>query len=393
MADLKRIARRLTTLPEDLVLHSRVQKIVDDRRLMGEGKLPLDWGMGETLAYATLLTQGFGVRLSGEDTGRGTFFHRHAVLHDQNREKWDAGNYVPLQHVDDKQAPFIVIDSVLSEEAVMAFEYGYSTFEPNELVLWEGQFGDFANGAQVVIDQFIASGEAKWGRLSGLTLMLPHGYEGQGPEHSSARIERYMQLSAEQNWQVCNPTTPAQIYHLLRRQMLRKLRKPLVIITPKSLLRHKDAVSSLEDLAKGKFQTVIGEVDELDPKKVTRVVMCTGKIYYELMAHRRDKKIQNTAIMRLEQLYPFPQEALDEELKKWPKAKEIVWCQEEPRNQGMWYYLISRQHMARAVSHDQLLFLVSRPASASPAVGYYAKHNAQQKSVIEDAFDTLKAPE
>ena len=393
IADLKRLAKVITTLPENLTLHSRVQKIIDDRRLMADGKLPLDWGMGETMAYATLLTQGFGVRLSGEDTGRGTFFHRHAVLHDQNREKWDAGNYIPLQHVDEKQAPFIVIDSVLSEEAVMAFDYGYSTFEPNELVIWEGQFGDFANGAQVVIDQFIASGEAKWGRLSGLTLLLPHGYEGQGPEHSSARIERYMQLCAGNNWQVCIPTTPAQIYHLLRRQMLRKLRKPLVVITPKSLLRHKDAVSSLEELSKGKFQTVIGDTDDLDPKKVTRVVLCSGKIYYELVAHRRDNKITNTAIVRLEQLYPFPQKAFDEELKKWSKATEIVWCQEEPRNQGMWYWFVSRDHLVKAVESNQTLFLVSRPASASPAVGYYTKHNAQQKEVIEGAFGPLKAPD
>ncbi len=393
MADLKRLAKGVTTLPENLTLHSRVQKIIDDRRLMAEGKLPLDWGMGETLAYATLLTQGYGVRLSGEDSGRGTFFHRHAVLHDQNREKWDAGNYIPLQHVDDKQAPFIVIDSVLSEEAVLAFEYGYSTFEPEELVVWEAQFGDFVNGAQVVIDQFIASGEAKWGRLSGLTLLLPHGYEGQGPEHSSARIERYMQLCAEQNWQVCIPTTPAQIFHLLRRQMLRKVRKPLIVVTPKSLLRHKDAVSSLEDLSKGKFQTVIGEVDELDSKKVTRVILCSGKIYYELLAYRREHKITNTAIVRLEQLYPFPQQAFDAELKKWPKAAEIVWCQEEPRNQGMWYWFVSREHLVKAVDSNQQLLLVSRPASASPAVGYYTKHNAQQKAVIEDAFGKIVAPE
>lgn len=391
LADLKKLAKAITTVPEGFTLHSRVQKIIEDRRQMGEGKLALDWGMGENLAYATLLIQGFGVRVSGEDCGRGTFFHRHAVLHDQNRERWDDGSYVPLQHIDAKQSPFIVIDSVLSEEAVMAFDYGYSTAEPNELVVWEGQFGDFANGAQVVIDQFICSGEAKWGRLSGLTLMLPHGYEGQGPEHSSARIERFMNLSAEQNWQVCVPTNAAQIFHLLRRQMLRKIRKPLVIITPKSLLRHKDATSPLDDFTNGQFQTVIGETEAFDPKKVTRVVLCSGKIYYELMAHRREQKITNTAIVRLEQLYPFPEEALQAELAKWPKAKEIVWTQEEPRNQGAWYWLASRHHLVRATS--QSLFLVSRPASASPAVGYYAKHNAQQKAVIEGAFDKLKSPE
>jgi len=390
VADLKKLAKAVTTVPEGFTLHSRVANIIEARKQMGDGKLPLDWGMGETLAYATLVVQGYGVRVSGEDCGRGTFFHRHAALHDQSRESWDEGTYVPLQHIDAKQAPFTVIDSVLSEEAVMGFEYGYSTAEPNQLTIWEGQFGDFANGAQVVIDQFISSGEAKWGRLSGLTLMLPHGYEGQGPEHSSARIERYMQLCAEQNWQVTVPTTPAQIFHLLRRQMLRKLRKPLVIITPKSLLRHKDAVSSLDDLSKGTFQTVIGETDKLDAKKVTRVVLCSGKIYYELMAHRREQKIDNVAIIRMEQLYPFPQEALEAEMKKYPKVKEVVWCQEEPRNQGMWYYFVSRQFLANAVGSDQELFLVARPASASPAVGYYTKHNAQQKAVIEGAFGVLK---
>ncbi|MBK9520970.1 MAG: 2-oxoglutarate dehydrogenase E1 component [Rhodocyclaceae bacterium] len=390
IGDLKKLAKALTTLPENFTLHSRVQKIVDDRKLMGEGKLPLDWGMGENMAYATLVMQGFGVRVSGEDCGRGTFFHRHAVLHDQNREKWDHGAYQPLQHIDPKQAPFIVIDSVLSEEAVMAFDYGYSTAEPNELVVWEGQFGDFANGAQVVIDQFICSGEAKWGRLSGLTLMLPHGYEGQGPEHSSARIERFMNLSAEQNWQVCVPTSAAQIFHLLRRQMLRKVRKPLIIITPKSLLRNKDASSSLDELAKGKFHTVIGEQDELDPKKVTRVILCTGKIYYELMAYRREQKITNTAILRLEQLYPFPDTAMQAELAKWPKAKELVWVQEEPRNQGVWYWLASRHHLVWATGEKRELLLVSRPASASPAVGYYSKHNEQQKAVIEGAFSKLQ---
>jgi 2-oxoglutarate dehydrogenase E1 component len=393
LADLKKLATAITTVPDDFTLHSRVQKIIDDRRLMGEGKLALDWGMGENLAYATLLMQGFGVRVSGEDCGRGTFFHRHAVLHDQDRERWDHGAHIPLQHIDPKQSPFIVIDSVLSEEAVMAFDYGYSTAEPNELVVWEGQFGDFANGAQVVIDQFICSGEAKWGRLSGLTLLLPHGYEGQGPEHSSARIERYMNLSAEHNWQVCVPTNAAQIFHLLRRQMLRKIRKPLIVITPKSLLRNKDATSPLDEFANGKFHTVIGETEDLDPKKVTRVVLCTGKIYYELMAYRREQKITNTAVLRLEQLYPFPEEVLQAELAKWPKAKELVWCQEEPRNQGAWYWLASRHHIDRSVANSQGLFLVSRPASASPAVGYYSKHNAQQKAVIEGAFGKLKSPE
>jgi 2-oxoglutarate dehydrogenase E1 component len=383
--ELARLGARLTDVPENFALHSRVQKIIDDRAAMAQGSAPVDWGMAENLAYSTLLVEGYGVRVSGEDVGRGTFFHRHAVLHDQKREKWDSGNYMPLQHLQDDQAPFVVIDSVLSEEAVLAFEYGYSTTEPNELVVWEAQFGDFANGAQVVFDQFIASGETKWGRLCGLTMMLPHGFEGQGPEHSSARIERYMQLSAENNWQVTIPSTPAQIFHLLRRQMLRKVRKPLVIITPKSLLRHKDAVSSLDELAGGRFQPVIPEVDELDDKKVERIIMCSGKIYYELLAHRRANGIKNVAIVRLEQPYPFPSADVTAQVTRYPKAKGITWVQEEPRNQGMWYWLISRQHLGKAVG-DMKLELVSRPAAASPAVGYAAKHQAQQKAVIEAAF-------
>jgi len=384
LTELKRLAKSVTHVPEGFTLHPRVAKIVEDRKAMGDGKLPLDWGMGETLAYATLLVEGYGVRVSGEDCGRGTFFHRHAVLHDQNREKWDAGNYIPLQHIEEKQAPFIVIDSVLSEEAVLGFEYGYSTAEPNELVIWEAQFGDFANGAQVVIDQFIASGEAKWGRGCGLVLLLPHGYEGQGPEHSSARLERYMQLCAEQNWQVCVPSTPAQIFHALRRQMLRKFRKPLVIMSPKSLLRHKEAVSSLDELSKGSFQTVIGETGDIDPKKVTRVVVCAGKIYYELLAARRESKVENVALLRLEQLYPFPNEVFAAEMKKYPKAKELVWAQEEPLNQGAWY--ATRHHFSEHVADGQKLEVVARPASASPAVGYYAKHNIQQKAVIDTAL-------
>ena len=382
--EIERLSKAVTSVPEGFTLHSRVAKIIEDRKAMGEGKLPIDWGMGETLAYATLLVEGYGVRVSGEDSARGTFFHRHAVLHDQNREKWDAGNYTPLEHIQEKQAPFVVIDSVLSEEAVLAFEYGYSTAEPNELVVWEAQFGDFANGAQVVIDQFIASGEAKWGRGCGLVMLLPHGYEGQGPEHSSARLERYMQLCAEQNWQVCVPSTPAQIFHLLRRQMLRKFRKPLIVMSPKSLLRHKEATSSLDDLSKGTFQTVIPEVDELDPKKVTRVVVCAGKIFYELLAARREHKIANVAILRLEQLYPFPNEVFAAEMKKYPKAKDLVWVQEEPLNQGAWY--ASRHHFTEHASEGQKLDVVARPASASPAVGYYAKHNVQQKVVIDSAL-------
>ena len=383
-SELKRLTERLTAIPEHFTLHPRVQKIIDDRRAMGTGKHALDWGMGETLAYATLLTEGYGVRVSGEDCGRGTFFHRHAVLHDQNRERWDAGNYTPLQHVDAKQAPFTVIDSVLSEEAVLAFEYGYATTEPNQLVVWEGQFGDFANGAQVVIDQFITSGEAKWGRLCGLVMLLPHGYEGQGPEHSSARLERYMQLCAEHNVQVCVPSTPAQIFHLLRRQMLRKLRKPLIVMTPKSLLRHKEAVSSLDELAKGSFKTLIGEITELEPKKVKRIVLCAGKIYYELAAARREAGQTDVALLRVEQLYPFPAKNYAAELKKYPNAREIVWCQEEPMNQGAWYS--SRHHFTAGLRDGQTLHVVARPAAASPAVGYASKHAVQQRNVIETAL-------
>jgi 2-oxoglutarate dehydrogenase E1 component len=384
LGDLRRLAERVTDIPDSFALHARVQKIMEDRRSMGQGKLPLDWGMGETLAYASLIAEGYGVRLSGEDAGRGTFFHRHAVLHDQSRERWDAGIYIPLQHVQEEQEPFTVIDSVLSEEAVLGFEYGYATAEPNQLVIWEGQFGDFANGAQVVIDQFITSGEAKWGRLCGLVMFLPHGYEGQGPEHSSGRLERYMQLCAEHNIQVCVPSTPGQVFHLLRRQMVRKVRKPLVVFTPKSLLRHKDAVTPLDELANGGFHTVIGEVDALEPKKVTRVVVCAGKLYYEMLAERRNRKIDNVAILRLEQLYPFPDAVFDAELKKYPKAKELIWAQEEPLNQGAWY--ASHHHFAAHLREGLTLDVVARPAAASPAVGYHAKHVLQQKAVIDAAL-------
>jgi 2-oxoglutarate dehydrogenase E1 component len=385
--ELQRLSQQLTEIPPNFVLHPRVQKIIDDRRQMGAGKLAVDWGMGENLAYATLLAAGFNVRVSGEDVGRGTFFHRHAALHDQNREKWDEGTWWPLQHLQEKQGWFHCFDSVLSEEAVLAFEYGFATASPNEMVIWEAQFGDFANGAQVVIDQFLSSGEAKWGRGCGLVLLLPHGYEGQGPEHSSARLERYMQLSAEFNWEVCQPSNAAQIYHLLRRQMLRKQRKPLVVMTPKSLLRNKDATSSLDELAKGTFQTVIGEVDDFDPKKVTRIVACAGKVFYDLLTARRERKIENVALLRIEQLYPMDDRRLAEELNKYPNAKEIVWCQEEPLNQGAWY---AKAHtLSKALRKGQTLDVVARPASSSPAVGYAAKHAIQQKEVIDAALGSV----
>ncbi len=388
--ELQRLSERLTTLPENFALHSRVKKIVEDRAAMGEGKLPVDWGMAENLAYASLLVSGYGVRISGEDVGRGTFFHRHAAFHDQNRESWDQGTYHPLKNLQEKQAGFQCFDSVLSEEAVLAFDYGYASANPYELVVWEGQFGDFANGAQVVIDQFIASGEAKWGRACGLVMLLPHGYEGQGPEHSSARLERYMQLCAEMNMEVCVPTTAAQVFHMLRRQGVRQQRKPLIVMTPKSLLRHKDAACSLEDLANGQFQPVIGEIDKVDAKKVTRVVLCSGKVYYDLLAARREKKIADIAIVRIEQLYPFPKEHLEKELAKYPKATEIVWCQEEPRNQGAWYWVASRHHLDTQLGSKQKMLLVSRPASSSPAVGYLAKHNEQQKALIESALGKIE---
>lgn len=388
VTELKRLAERITTIPEQFKLHPLVEKVIKDRANMGRGDQPLDWGMGEHLAFASLVASGYPVRITGQDAGRGTFTHRHAVLHDQNRERWDAGTYVPLQNVSEGQAPFTVIDSVLSEEAVLGFEYGYSTAEPNALVIWEAQFGDFVNGAQVVIDQFISSGEVKWGRASGLTLMLPHGYEGQGPEHSSARIERFLQLCADHNMQVCQPTTPAQIFHLLRRQMIRLFRKPLVIMTPKSLLRNKDAVSPLSDLAKGHFETVIGEQEELNASKVKRVIMCSGKVYYDLVATRKERGASDVAVIRLEQLYPFPHKAVAAELKKYPNATEIVWCQDEPQNQGAWFFV--QHYIMENMTEGQKLGYAGRPASASPAVGYYAKHNEQQKALLDAAFSKLK---
>ncbi len=390
MAELKRLATKITTLPENFKPHRLVENLMAGRIAMGKGEKPLDWGMGEHLAFASLVSSGYPVRITGQDCGRGTFVHRHAVLHDQNREKWDAGTHVPLQHVSSNQAPFLVIDSVLSEEAVLAFEYGYSAAEPNALVIWEAQFGDFVNGAQVVIDQFISSGEAKWGRASGLTMMLPHGYEGQGPEHSSARPERFLQLCAENNMQVVQPTNAAQIFHVLRRQMVRMFRKPLIILTPKSLLRNADATSPLEDLAKGGFQTVIGETNAtIKADKVKRVIVCSGKLYYDLVNSRTERKATDVAIVRLEQLYPFPHKAFEAEMAKYPNAKEVVWAQDEPQNQGYWFFV---QHPVRdAMSDSQKLAYAGRPASASPAVGYASKHNEQLKQLLEDAFGKLKA--
>jgi 2-oxoglutarate dehydrogenase E1 component len=381
---LRELGRKLSTVPDGFKLHGRVEKVIADRRAMAEGRQPLDWGMGETLAYATLLDGGIGVRLTGEDVGRGTFTHRHAVLHDQNREKWDAGIYVPLANLKAGQASIEVIDSVLTEYGTLGFEYGYATSDPSRLVVWEAQFGDFANVAQVVIDQFIVAGEVKWGRTCGLVLLLPHGYEGQGPEHSSARPERFLQLSAEHNIQVCVPTTPAQIYHLLRRQMVRPYLKPLVVMSPKSLLRHKEAVSSLEELAEGTFHNVIGEVEKVDAKKVRRAILCSGKVYYELAAYRRERKIDDVAIIRFEQLYPFPHDDFKAAIAPYRNVREVIWCQEEPQNQGAWYRL--RAYFRADMPEGAVLAYAGRPVSASPAVGYMSKHVAQQKQLVEDAF-------
>jgi 2-oxoglutarate dehydrogenase E1 component len=388
LGELRRLAERLTKIPENFRLHPLVEKVIADRRAMGEGSLPLDWGMGEHLAFASLVASGYAVRITGQDSGRGTFSHRHAVLHDQKRERWSEGTYVPLQNVTDQQAPFVVIDSVLSEEAVLGFEYGYSTAEPNSLVIWEAQFGDFVNGAQVLIDQFISSGEVKWGRQSGLVLMLPHGYEGQGPEHSSARLERFLQLAADNNMQVVQPTNAAQVFHLLRRQMIRPFRKPLVIMTPKSLLRNKDASSPLEELARGEFHTVIGDAAAADPAKVKRLVACSGKVYYDLRNAREERGLEGTALVRIEQLYPFPHKALAAELKRYPALTELVWAQDEPQNQGSWLYV--QHHLLENMGEGQRLGYAGRPASASPAVGYYAKHAEQQKALVDSAFAKFK---
>ncbi len=389
LTEWKRLAEKISTIPADLKVHPLVEKVLLDRAAMGRGEINVDWGMGEHMAFASLVASGYPVRLSGEDSGRGTFTHRHAVLHNQNREKWDTGTYVPLQHVAKDQAPFTVIDSILSEEAVLGFEYGYAAAEPNTLTIWEAQFGDFANGAQVVIDQFIASGEVKWGRVNGLVMMLPHGYEGQGPEHSSARLERFMQLCADTNMQVIQPTTAAQIFHVLRRQMIRQFRKPLILMTPKSLLRNKEAASPLIEFTKGAFQTVIGERDEsIDPKKVTRIIMCSGKVYYDLAKARADKSIGDVAIIRVEQLYPFPHKAVSAEMKKYPALEEVVWCQDEPQNQGAWFFI--QHNILENMSEGMRMAYAGRPASASPAVGYAHLHQEQQKSLINAAFAKLK---
>ena len=382
---LQELAVRINTLPEGFPLQRQVQKIIEDRLQMASGALPINWGFAETLAYASILHQGIGVRMTGQDCGRGTFSHRHAVLHNQKT----GDTYTPLQElVSGSSTQMTIYDSFLSEEAVLAFEYGYATTSPNTLVIWEAQFGDFANGAQVVIDQFITSGEHKWGRLCGLVMLLPHGYEGNGPEHSSARLERFMQLCAEHNIQVCAPTTPAQVYHMLRRQACRTLRKPLVVMSPKSLLRHKDAVSSIDDLAQGTFQSVIGEQDtSIDAALVQRVVLCSGKVYYDLLEKRREEGIANVALVRIEQLYPFPEDKLFDALSQFPQLEDVVWCQEEPMNQGAWFS--SQHHMRHVVERVNsgiYLSYAGRDASAAPAAGYMALHVQQLKGFLQDAM-------
>ncbi|MFV8817178.1 2-oxoglutarate dehydrogenase E1 component [Haliea sp. E17] len=380
---LQALGHEINVDPENFPLQRQVTKILEDRRKMAAGATPVNWGFAETMAYATLLEAGYPVRLTGQDVGRGTFSHRHAVLHNQKEEEV----YIPLQHVAPDQAPFVIYDSLLSEEAVLAFEYGYSTTMPQGLVIWEAQFGDFANGAQVVIDQFITSGEHKWQRLSGLTMLLPHGYEGQGPEHSSARLERFLQLSAEHNIQVCVPSTPAQVFHMLRRQAIRPLRKPLVVMSPKSLLRHKEAISTVEELAQGRFHTVLDDPDGLDRNKVTRIIMCSGKVYYDLRAARQEREIDNIAIVRIEQLYPFPEDDLLAVFQQYPNLREAVWCQEEPMNQGAWYS--SQHHMRRVLfNHKKDVYLqyVGREASAAPAAGYMALHLQQLETFINNAL-------
>ena len=380
-ARLAELGAKIFAVPEGFTPHKIVEKMLETRRDMAAGKQDLDWGAAENLAYATLLDQGYQVRVSGEDSGRGTFSHRHAVMHDQET----GDSYMPLAHISDKQPTVRVIDSLLSECGVLGFEYGYSTAEPKGLVIWEGQFGDFANGGQVIIDQFIASGETKWDRYSGLVMLLPHGYEGQGPEHSSARLERYLQLCAKDNMQICVPTTPAQTFHMLRRQVLRKFRKPLIVMSPKSLLRHKLAVSSMDELANGHFREVINEIDPIAKDKVKRIILCSGKVYYDLLQKRRDDHKDEVALVRIEQLYPFPVKALREVIEQYPHDAQIVWCQEEPRNQGAWHQIY--EALLEALPEGRRVYYIGREESASTAAGYAKVHAVEQAALVEQALD------
>ncbi len=379
---IHRLAQRITTLPEHFTPHRRVAKLLDERRRMGDGDMPIDWGFAELLAYGSLLEEGHAVRLSGQDSVRGTFAHRHAGIHDQRTGEV----YIPLQHLFENQPQFLPINSSLSECAVLGYEVGYSTAEPRSLVIWEAQFGDFANNAQVVVDQFISSSEVKWQRLCGLTMLLPHGYDGQGPEHSSARLERYLQLCAEENIQVCVPTTPAQMFHMLRRQVLRPYRKPLIVMSPKSLLRHRLSVSSLEEISDGAYQTVIDEIDPIEPERVRRLLFCSGKVFFDLLEARREHRLEHVAIVRIEQQYPFPTELVRAVIERFQRARDIVWVQEEPRNQGAWYYMQSHRNLKGCLTPEHRLHYAGRKYSASPAVGYLQKHRAQQRALVEQAL-------
>ncbi|MDE2149740.1 MAG: 2-oxoglutarate dehydrogenase E1 component, partial [Gammaproteobacteria bacterium] len=374
------LAGRLQQFPPGFTPHPRVIKIVEDRRKMAAGELPMDWGFAETMAYATLINEGFSVRLSGQDTRRGTFFHRHASVYDIN----SGSTYTPLKHLDEDKERFVVNDTLLSEEGVLGYEYGYSSTDPDALVIWEAQFGDFVNGAQVVIDQFIASGMVKWGRYCGLTLLLPHGYEGQGPEHSSARLERYLQLCAGNNLQVCVPSTPAQMFHMLRRQMKRNLRLPLIVMTPKSLLRHKASVSTLEDLTAGRFHLVIDESKPLDREKVTRIVFCSGKIFFDLYEARARRHLDTVALVRVEQLYPFPREDYQATIAAYPNARQVVWCQEEPENQGAWYQI--KHRLGAYLADDHQLLYATRKGTSTTAVGYFKVHQQEQEDVVNEGL-------
>jgi 2-oxoglutarate dehydrogenase E1 component len=381
---IQALSAKLLALPEGFTLHPRVQKIYEDRAKMASGELPMDWGFAENMAYATLTNEGFSVRLSGQDARRGTFFHRHATVHDfKNGQR-----ITPLRHMTPDKYRFVVNDTLLSEVGVLGFEYGYSTTDPETLVIWEAQFGDFANGAQVMFDQFIASGFSKWSRLCGLAVFLPHGYEGQGPEHSSGRLERWLQLCAENNQQVCVPSTPAQMFHMLRRQMKRNYRLPLIVMTPKSLLRHPLSVSTLDDLTKTSFQTVIQETQPLEAAKVDRIVFCSGKVYFDLFQAREKAQLSNVALVRIEQLYPFPRDGFEQALAMYPNAKEVVWCQEEPENQGAWYQI--KHRLAAYLQPQHKLLYVSRKGSSSTAVGYLKVHQKEQETLVQAALTAGK---
>jgi len=381
---LDKCVRGLTKVPATFKLNPKIKRLLEGRAQAHKEGGPVDWGFGEALAFGSLLVEGTPVRLSGQDCERGTFSHRHAVFHDANTGE----QLVSLQEFPQSRAAFELHNSPLSENATVGFEFGYNIEAPERLVIWEAQYGDFINGAQIMLDQFVISGRAKWGLTPSMVFLLPHGYEGQGPEHSSARPERFMQQSADDNLQICNLTTSAQIFHVLRRQVLRPWRKPLVIMTPKSLLRHRDAASDLVDLARGEFRTVIPDASLTDPQKVRRAVLCSGKVYYDLNAERNERKADDVALIRIEQLYPFPHKALTAEFKRLPNMTEVLWCQDEPQNMGSWFYV--QHHLLEAMSDVQKLSYAGRPASASPAVGYYAKHIEQQKALIDAAFAKLK---